>query len=140
MRSSCKLKFERRKHFHSIKQLLITLNLEYFMIQTKLRYLKSNLQSRSSLLPSYCRLSFKGRLTAMHSGICQLSCYPKWTVYCPRRISCLTNSVIQAYSIDSYFNLNAIYAISALHLHNNAQHLDKQRRNKNRKSILLHTV
>ena len=54
MRSSRKLKFERCKHFHSKKQPLITLDLKYFMIQTKLRYLKSILQSRPSLLPSYC--------------------------------------------------------------------------------------
>ena len=140
MMSSHKLKYERSQYIQAIEQFLINLNLKYFMIQIRLGYLKSILQSRSSLLPSYCRLSFKGRLTAMHSGICQLSCYPKWTVYCPRRISCLTNSVIQAYSIDSYFKLNAIYAISALHMHNNTQQLDKQRRNKNRKSILLHTV
>ena len=59
MRSSRKLKFERRKHFHSIKQLLITLDLKYFMIQRKLRYLKSILQSRSSLLPSYCSCNRK---------------------------------------------------------------------------------
>ena len=57
MRSSRKLKFERRKRFHLIKQPLITLDLKYLMIQTKLRYLKSILQSRSSLLPSYCSAS-----------------------------------------------------------------------------------
>ena len=54
MRSSRNFKFERRKHFHSIKQPLINLDLKYFMIQMKLRYLKSILQSRSSLLLSYC--------------------------------------------------------------------------------------
>ena len=54
MRSSRKLKFKRRKHFHSIEQPLINLNLKYPKIQMKLRYLKPILQSRSSLLPSYC--------------------------------------------------------------------------------------
>ena len=54
MRSNHKLKFKRRKYIHSIEQPLISLDLKYFMIQMKLRYLKSILQSRSSLLPSYC--------------------------------------------------------------------------------------
>ena len=57
MRSSRKLKFERCKHFHSIEQPLISLDLKFFMIQIKLRYLKSILQSRSSLLPSHCTSS-----------------------------------------------------------------------------------
>ena len=55
MKLSCKLKFERHKYFHLIKQPLITLDLKYFIIETTLRYLKSILQSRSSLLPSFCR-------------------------------------------------------------------------------------
>ena len=54
IRSSRKLEFERRIYIHSIEQPLITLNLKYFVIQMKLRYLKSFLQSRLSLLPSYC--------------------------------------------------------------------------------------
>ena len=58
MRSSHKLRFKRRKCIHSIEQPLISLDLKYFMIQMKLGYLKSILQSRSSLLPSYCTFSF----------------------------------------------------------------------------------
>ena len=54
MRSSHKLRFKRRKCIHSIEQPLISLDLKYFMKQIKLGYLKSILQSRSSLLPSYC--------------------------------------------------------------------------------------
>ena len=54
IKSSRKLKFEGCKHFHSKKQLLITLDLKYFIIQTKLKYLKSIIQSRSLLLPTYC--------------------------------------------------------------------------------------
>ena len=54
MRSSHKLRFKRRKYIHSIEQPLISVDLKYFMIQMKLRFLKSILQSRSSLLPSYC--------------------------------------------------------------------------------------
>ena len=54
MRSSHKLKFKRRKCIHSIEQPLISLDLKCFTIQMKLRYLKSILLSRSSLLPSYC--------------------------------------------------------------------------------------
>jgi len=53
VRSSHKLRFKRRECIHSKKQPLISLNLKYFMIQMKLGYLKSILQSRSSLLPSY---------------------------------------------------------------------------------------
>ena len=56
MTSSRKSKFERCKHFHSMKQPLISLNLKYFIIQIKFKYLKSILQSRSSSLPSYCSL------------------------------------------------------------------------------------
>ena len=59
MSSSRKLKFVRRKHFHSIEQPLISLDLKYFTIQIKLGYLKSILQSRSSLLPSYCKINDK---------------------------------------------------------------------------------
>ena len=54
MKSSHKLKFEICKHIHSIEQPLITIDLKFFMNQMKLRYLKSILQSRLSLLPSYC--------------------------------------------------------------------------------------
>ena len=54
IRSSHKLRFKRRKCIHSIEQPLISLDLKYFMIQMKLEYLKSILQSRSSLLPSFC--------------------------------------------------------------------------------------
>ena len=46
-----KLKNERNKHI----QHLISIDLNFFINQIKLRYLKSILQSRSSLLPSYCR-------------------------------------------------------------------------------------
>ena len=56
MRSSHKLRFKRRKCIHSIEQPLISLDFKYFIIQMKLGYLKSILQSRSSLLPSYCML------------------------------------------------------------------------------------
>ena len=59
MRASHKLRFKRRKCIHSIKQPLISLDLKYFMIQMKLGYLKSILQSRSSLLPSYCMIKAK---------------------------------------------------------------------------------
>ena len=55
MRSSHELKFKRRKYIHSIEQPLISLDLKYSMIQIKLEYLKSILQSRSSLLLSYCK-------------------------------------------------------------------------------------
>ena len=54
IRSSHKLRFKRHKCIHSIEQPLISLDLKDFMIQLKLGYLKSILQSRSSLLPSYC--------------------------------------------------------------------------------------
>ena len=54
MRSSHKLRFKRRKCIHSIEQPSISLDLKYFMIKMKLWYLKSILQFRSSLLPSYC--------------------------------------------------------------------------------------
>ena len=54
MRSSHKLKFKRRKCVRSIEQPFISLDLKYYMVQIKLGYLKSILQSRSSLLPSYC--------------------------------------------------------------------------------------
>ena len=40
MRSSHKLRFERRKYIHSIEQPLISLDLKYFMIKVKLRYLR----------------------------------------------------------------------------------------------------
>ena len=91
MRSSRKLKFERRKHFHSIEQPLINLNLEYSMIQIKLGYLKSIPQSRSSLLPSYC--SFYRKPFLRVSTIKQILC--TWSV--PTRVlvdNC--NSVITA--------------------------------------------
>ena len=41
MRSSRKLKFERHKYFHSVRQPLFSLDLKYFIIEIKLRYLKS---------------------------------------------------------------------------------------------------
>ena len=44
MRSSHKLKFEKRKCIHSIEQPLIGLDLKYFMIQIIIRYLKSILE------------------------------------------------------------------------------------------------
>ena len=72
MRSSRKVKFERCKHFHSIEQSLISLDLKYFMIQIKSRYLKSILQSRSSLLPSYCTLP-------PATSLLSLSKFPKWS-------------------------------------------------------------
>ena len=68
--SNHKLKFKRRKYIHSIKQ-SINLDLKYFMI--KLRYLKSILQTRSSLLPTYCIFSFihcdKPTLSQSHSAV-----------------------------------------------------------------------
>ena len=42
-------------HMQAIEQPLISIDLKFFINQMKLRYLKSILQSRSSLLPSYCR-------------------------------------------------------------------------------------
>ena len=86
MRLICKLKFERCKHFHSIKQPLISLNLKYFMIQIRLRYPKSILQSRSPLLLSYCMCLDISRLHNMISeiGHCvekmpmQWLCFQRW--------------------------------------------------------------
>ena len=54
MKSSHKLKNERSKYIQAIEQPLISIDLKFFINQMKLRYLKSILQSRSSLLPSYC--------------------------------------------------------------------------------------
>ena len=54
MKSSHKLKNQRSEHIQAIEQPLISLDLKFFIKQMKLRYLKSFLQSRSSLLPSYC--------------------------------------------------------------------------------------
>ena len=56
MRSSRNLKFERCRHFHSIEQPLINLDLKYFILQIKLRYLKSILQTKFSL--NYLKLNF----------------------------------------------------------------------------------
>ena len=52
MKPSHKLKIE--KYIQAIKQPFISINLNFFAHHTKLRYLKSILQFRSSLLPSYC--------------------------------------------------------------------------------------
>ena len=55
MKSSHKLKNERSKYIQAIEQPLISIDLKFFTNQIKSKYLKSILQSRSSLLPSYCR-------------------------------------------------------------------------------------
>ena len=56
MKSNHKLKSEKSKHIQAIKQPVISIDLNFFFInQIKLKYLKSILQSRSSLLPPYCR-------------------------------------------------------------------------------------
>ena len=58
MKSSHKLKNQKSEHIQAIEQPLISLDLKFFIKQMKLRYLKSFLQSRSSLLPSYCNKIF----------------------------------------------------------------------------------
>ena len=80
MKSSHKLKNERSKHIQAIEQPLININLNFFINQMKLRYLKSILQSRSSLPPSYCKsLDFKvlDSLSSCSSSIdCDSAHYP----------------------------------------------------------------
>ena len=58
MKSSHKLKNERNQYIQAIKQPLISIDLNFFINQIKLRNSKAILQSRSSLLPSYCIIRF----------------------------------------------------------------------------------
>ena len=54
MKSSHKVKNKRIQHIQAIEQPLINIDLNFFIYQIKLRYLKSILHSKLSLLQSYC--------------------------------------------------------------------------------------
>ena len=87
-KSSHKLKNERNKYIQAIEQHLISIDLNFFINQMKLRYLKSILQSRSSLLPSYCMLllllfplPFSVTCRRLYDPLCETVCWSvSWSV------------------------------------------------------------